>query len=85
VPVLVSIVPLRSFEQADYLSHEVPDVSIPHAALLALEQAGPHAARVGVDMAAALLAEAGPLVQGAVLGLPADDPAAVDVLLSALP
>jgi len=85
VPVLISVVPLRSFEQADYLSHEVPDVRIPAAALRALEQAGPHAGRTGVEMAAALLTEAGPLVQGAVLGLPADDPAAVDVLLSALP
>jgi methionine synthase / methylenetetrahydrofolate reductase(NADPH) len=77
-------VPLRSFEQADYLSHEVPDVSIPDASLHALEHAGPHAAQVGIDMAAALLAEAVPLVQGAVLGLSPDDPAAVDVLLSAL-
>jgi methionine synthase / methylenetetrahydrofolate reductase(NADPH) len=85
IPVLVSIVPLRSFEQADYLSHEVPDVSIPASALHALEQAGPHAARVGVEMAAALLAEAGPLVQGAVLGLPADDPVGLDMLLGALP
>jgi methionine synthase / methylenetetrahydrofolate reductase (NADH) len=85
VPVLVSVVPLRSFEQADYLSHEVPDVRIPAAALSALEQAGPHAGRTGVEMAAALLAEAGPLVQGAVLGLPADDPAATDLLLAALP
>jgi methionine synthase / methylenetetrahydrofolate reductase(NADPH) len=85
VPVLVSVVPLRSFEQADYLSHEVPDVRIPPTALRALEQAGPHAAQAGVDMAATLLAEAGPLVQGAVLGLPVDDPAAVDVLLAALP
>jgi methionine synthase / methylenetetrahydrofolate reductase(NADPH) len=85
VPVLISVVPLRSFEQADYLSHEVPDVRIPPAALRALEQAGPNAGRTGVEMAAALLAEAGPLVQGAVLGLPADDPASVDLLLSALP
>jgi methionine synthase / methylenetetrahydrofolate reductase(NADPH) len=85
VPVLISVVPLRSFEQADYLSHEVPDVRIPPSALQALEQAGQHAARTGVDMAAALLAEAGPLVQGAVLGLPSDDPAGADVLLSALP
>ncbi len=84
-PVLVSIVPLRSFEQADYLSHEVPDVRIPASALLALEQAGPNAARTGVDMAAQLLEEAAPLVQGVVLGLPADDPAALDVLLCALP
>jgi methionine synthase / methylenetetrahydrofolate reductase(NADPH) len=85
VPVLVSIVPLRSFEQADYLSHEVPDVRIPASALRALDQAGPHAARTGVEMAAELLAQAGALVQGAVLGLPADNPAAVDLLLSALP
>jgi hypothetical protein len=63
----------------------VPDVTIPAAALNELEQAGPHAARVGVDMAAALLAEAGPLVQGAVLGLPTDDPAGLDTLLGALP
>jgi len=85
VPVLISVVPLRSFEQADYLSHEVPDVRIPPTALRALEQAGPEAARTGVEMAAALLAEAAPLVQGAVLGLPADDPAGVDALLAALP
>jgi methionine synthase / methylenetetrahydrofolate reductase(NADPH) len=85
VPVLISVVPLRSFEQADYLSHEVPDVRIPAATLRALEQAGPHAARTGVETAAALLTEAAPLVQGAVLGLPADDPAGVDLLLSALP
>jgi homocysteine S-methyltransferase len=85
VPVLISVVPLRSFEQADYLSHEVPDVRIPGAALSALEEAGPHAAQAGVEMAAALLAEAGPLVQGAVLGLPADNEAAVGTLLGALP
>jgi hypothetical protein len=59
-------------------------VSIPDAALHALEQAGPHAAQVGIDMAAALLAEAVPLVQGAVLGLPPDDASVVDVLLSVL-
>jgi methionine synthase / methylenetetrahydrofolate reductase(NADPH) len=85
VPVLISIVPLRSFEQADYLSHEVPDVRIPASALSALELAGPNAARTGVDMAAALLAEAAPLVHGAVLALPTDDPAALDALLTALP
>ncbi|MBO0835297.1 MAG: bifunctional homocysteine S-methyltransferase/methylenetetrahydrofolate reductase [Actinobacteria bacterium] len=85
VPVLVSVAPLRSFEQADYLSHEVPDVRIPASALTALEQAGPHAARTGVEMAAALLGEVAPLVQGTVLALPADDPAGTDSLLAALP
>jgi homocysteine S-methyltransferase len=85
IPVLILVAPLRSFEQADYLSHEVPDVRIPASALTALEQAGPHAARTGAEIAAALLAEARPLVHGAVLALPADDQAAADLLLNALP
>ncbi|MBO0831362.1 MAG: hypothetical protein J2P29_05270, partial [Actinobacteria bacterium] len=62
-----------------------PDVRIPATALTALEQAGPHAARTGVEMAAALLGEVAPLVQGTVLALPADDPAGTDSLLAALP
>ena len=85
VAILISVVPLRSFEEADYLSHEVPDISIPAKVLRALEQAGPSAARNGVEMAAELAAEASPLVQGAVLALPAHDAAALDVLLGALP
>ena len=85
VAILISVVPLRSFEEADYLSHEVPDISIPAKVLRALEQAGPSAARIGVEMAAELAAEASPLVQGAVLALPAHDAAALDVLLGALP
>jgi len=85
VAILISVVPLRSFEEADYLSHEVPDISIPAKVLRALEQAGPSAARTGVEMAAELAAEASPLVQGAVLALPAHDAAALDVLLGALP
>jgi homocysteine S-methyltransferase len=83
VPVLLSVVPLRSFAEADYLSHEVPDIRIPPGVLTTMEQAGPGAARAGVDLAAALLAEARPLVQGVVLTFPADDPAALDLLLGA--
>src|SRR5215471_16486920 len=43
VPVLLSLVPLRSFEEADYLSHEVPDISIPQHVLTAMERAGTRA------------------------------------------
>jgi methionine synthase / methylenetetrahydrofolate reductase(NADPH) len=84
IPVLISIAPLRSFEEADYLAHEVPDISIPAHALRALELAGPDAARAGIEMAADLLAEARPLVQGAVLALPGTQQAALDSLLRAV-
>jgi methionine synthase / methylenetetrahydrofolate reductase(NADPH) len=84
IPILASVVPLRSFEEADYLSHEVPDISIPRQTLTAMERAGPDAARTGIELAAGLLAEARPLVQGAVLALPGTDPAAVGLLLGAL-
>jgi methionine synthase / methylenetetrahydrofolate reductase(NADPH) len=85
VPVLLSVVPLRSFEEADYLSHEVPDIAIPQHVLAAMEQAGRRGAEAGIELAAGLLAEARPLVQGVVLTSPGGDPAALDQLLGALP
>ena len=38
IPILLSVAPLGSFEEADYLSHEVPDISIPQQTLHAMEQ-----------------------------------------------
>jgi homocysteine S-methyltransferase len=84
VPVLLSIVPLRSFEEADYLSHEVLDISIPQQTLTAMERAGPQAAETGMELAAELFAEARPLVQGVVLTFPGWDPAGLDHLLGSL-
>ena len=83
IPVLLSIVPLRSFEEADYLSHEVPDISIPQQTLTAMERAGPRAAQTGIELAADLFVEARPLVQGVVLTFPGWDPPALDRLLGA--
>ncbi len=83
IPILLSIVPLRSFEEADYLSHEVPDISIPQQTLTAMERAGPRAAQTGLELAGDLLAEARPLVQGVVLTFPGWDPPALDHLLGA--
>jgi methionine synthase / methylenetetrahydrofolate reductase(NADPH) len=82
IPVLLSVVPLRSFEEADYLSHEVPDISIPLQTLTAMERAGSRAAQTGIELAADLLAEARPLVRGVVLTVPGD-PVALDHLLGA--
>jgi methionine synthase / methylenetetrahydrofolate reductase(NADPH) len=57
VPVLAAVRPLASYEEAEYLRHEVPDVIIPAETLACLEQAGPDAARAGVQLAADLAAE----------------------------
>jgi len=83
VPVLLSITALRSFEEADYLSHEVPDINIPPHVLTAMERAGGRGAEAGLELAAGLLAEARPLVQGVVLTIPGDAPAALDRMLGA--
>jgi methionine synthase / methylenetetrahydrofolate reductase (NADH) len=83
VPVLLSIAALRSFEEADYLSHEVPDINIPPRVLTAMERAGGRGAEAGLELAARLLAEVRPLVQGVVLTVPGDAPAALDQLLGA--
>ena len=88
VPVLACITPLRSFEEADYLAHEVPEVSVPAATLRAMERAGgvgPAAARAtGLRLAADLLAEARRVAGGVVLTVPDGDAAALGPLLAVL-
>jgi homocysteine S-methyltransferase len=85
VPLLLSVAPLRSFEEADYLANEVPGVTIPDSTLEALEKAGRGAARAaGLELAADLLSKARPMVRGVVLTAPDDDPAAILPLLGAL-
>jgi len=85
VPLLLSVAPLRSFEDADYLAHEVPGVTIPVATLEALEKAGRGAARAtGLELAATLLAQARPLVSGVLLAAPDDDVASLAPLLDTL-
>jgi methionine synthase I (cobalamin-dependent)/5,10-methylenetetrahydrofolate reductase len=85
VPLLLSVAPLTSFEEADYLAHEVPGVTIPGSTLDAMERAGRSGGRaVGLELAANLLAKARPLVSGVILTAPGDDPAALAPLIEAL-
>jgi methionine synthase / methylenetetrahydrofolate reductase(NADPH) len=85
VPLLLSVAPLTSFEEADYLAHEVPGVTIPAATLEAMERAGRSGGRaVGLELAATVLAKARPLVSGVILAASGDDPAALGLLLEAL-
>ena len=85
VPLLLSVAPLASFEEADYLAHEVPGVTIPGSTLDAMERAGRSGGRaVGLELAAALLTKARPLVSGVILTAPGDDPATLSPLIEAL-
>ena len=85
VPLLLSVAPLTSFEEADYLAHEVPGVTIPGSTLDAMERAGRSGGRaVGLELAANLLAKARPLVGGVILTAPGDDPAALAPLIDAI-
>ena len=67
VPVLAALRPLTSFEEAEYLAHEVPDVIIPSGTLSALDRAGPSASRVGLELAAETAIALRPLTSGIVI------------------
>lgn len=82
VTVLVSVRPLRSFAEADYLAHEVPDTVVPAEALALLERAGTGAGEVGVELAAELVEGLRAAADGVVLLLP-ERPAGAARLISA--
>jgi methionine synthase / methylenetetrahydrofolate reductase(NADPH) len=84
VPVLVTVRALRSFDEAEYLRYEVPDVTIPAAVMDRMERAGASAARVGLEVAAELAAEAGHLVRGVVVAAPGGDPEPLTELIRTL-
>ncbi len=72
VPVLLALAPLSGFDEAEFLAHEVPGVTIPESTLRALERAGSGAAAAGLDLAAVLAAQATALAQGVVLRFDGD-------------
>ena len=83
LPLLLSVTPLRSFAEADYLAHEVPGVTIPPDTLRAMERAGRGAARaVGIELAADLLRDARKLVSGVILTAAEEDLTVLAPLLS---
>jgi homocysteine S-methyltransferase len=83
VPLLMSVAPLGSFQEADYLAHEVPDVHIPADVLRAMQSAGRPARETGLQLAADLLRAGRPLVSGVLLAATAPDAAALGPLLDA--
>jgi methionine synthase / methylenetetrahydrofolate reductase (NADH) len=57
VPVVVGILPLRSWRHAEFLHNEVPGIVIPDAVRARLRDAGDQALRVGIETAQSVLAE----------------------------
>ncbi|HKA11455.1 MAG TPA: bifunctional homocysteine S-methyltransferase/methylenetetrahydrofolate reductase [Candidatus Dormibacteraeota bacterium] len=65
VPVLVGVMPLRSFRHAEYLHHELPGITVPQELRDRLERAGERASGLGVDLAVEFLEAAHGQTQGA--------------------
>jgi methionine synthase I (cobalamin-dependent)/5,10-methylenetetrahydrofolate reductase len=63
-PVLLGILPLHTHRHAEFLHNEVPGITIPDEVRAAMAAAGDRGAEVGLEMAAAMLEEMAPLVQG---------------------
>ncbi|HEY8426115.1 MAG TPA: bifunctional homocysteine S-methyltransferase/methylenetetrahydrofolate reductase [Limnochordales bacterium] len=64
IPVLLGVLPLRSYQHAEYLHNEVPGISIPERIREAMRKAGDQAERVGMEMALEVALEARAYVQG---------------------
>ena len=69
IPLLLGLMPLQDLRHAEYLQHEVPDMSVPKSALDRMCRAGEQGPEVGREMAYELFREARDrgLVQGVVL------------------
>ena len=67
IPVLLGVMPLQNLRHAEYLQHEVPEMSVPESVLERMWQAGERAPLVGMQIARELAAEA--RARGRVQGL----------------
>lgn len=83
VPVLMGVMPLRDYNHAEYLEHEVPGLSIPEGVLRRMEAAGADGASVGLQIAAELVrrGRAGGRIRGVVLSSAAGSAAELLTLL----
>ncbi len=67
VPVVVGVLPLRSYKHAEFLHHEIPGIFIPEKIREKLFHAGEGAAQMGIEISAELLREIKSAVAGAYL------------------
>jgi homocysteine S-methyltransferase len=67
IPLMLGILPLRSYKHADFLHNEIPGMAIPQEIREQLRSAGEQAGEVGIEMAISFLNRAKSLVAGAYL------------------
>lgn len=67
VPVMVGVLPLRSYKHAEFLHNEIPGMVIPDTIRERLKHADDRAADIGIEQAIGFLTEAKSMVAGAYL------------------
>jgi homocysteine S-methyltransferase len=87
IPTLVGILPLRSVRNAEFLSNEVPGMTVPDSILQRLSAADtPESARaIGIDIAREALVESIPMCQGVYVMPPFNSAKAALEVLEAIP
>ncbi|MFN8178256.1 MAG: bifunctional homocysteine S-methyltransferase/methylenetetrahydrofolate reductase [bacterium] len=87
IPLLVGILPLRSYRNAEFLSNEVPGMEVPERILerLAKTESAEHAKAIGIEIAQEALLQCLPLVQGVYVMPPFGNVAAAIQVIEALP
>jgi homocysteine S-methyltransferase len=83
-PLMLGVLPLRSYKHAEFLHNEVPGINIPENIRERIRDAGDKAAGVGVQLAIEFLREAKAMVQGAYLLPPFKKYSIVPEILNAL-
>jgi homocysteine S-methyltransferase len=64
IPIILGVLPLQSFRQAEFLLNEVPGIAPTQEALARMKAAGPNGRKEGVKMARELLREVRDLING---------------------
>lgn len=83
-PLMLGILPLRSYKHAEFLHNEVPGINVPEKVREKMRSAGEQAASVGVQLAIEFLRETKSMVQGAYLLPPFKKYSIVPEILSGL-
>lgn len=84
IPVLLGIIPLRSYKHAEFLHNEIPGIRIPEKIRERMRSAGADAGKVGVQLAMEFLRDAKSAVAGAYMMPPFQKYYIVDELLSVI-
>jgi homocysteine S-methyltransferase len=67
IPIIIGVLPLRSYKHAEFLHHEIPGINIPEKVRERMSRAGENAVQVGIDISSEFLREVKSAVAGAYL------------------